>query len=173
VLVVDGIGSTAIGCDPALHEQDEWLSTFLGDRPTIRVDGSALMLSDDSVAVTLTDREVADPDRPLEGPTWTVEGQISGQTASHALIAEPATLVFVDGVLSLDTGCNTGTASYEVVDGRVTVQPVALTRMACDDATKQREAAIVAVLDGTVTFAIDARRLNLSNGPIGLTLTTG
>ena len=172
-LVVDQMSATAMWCDtPGLNDQDEWLSAFLQNRPEIRVDGPTLLVSDDSVGITLTDREVADPDRPLEGTTWTLSGQISGQTASHSAIAAPATLTFADGVLAVHTGCNTGSAAYELGDGRVTVQPLALTRMACDDATMEQEAAIVAVLDGTMTYEIDAGRLTLRNGSDGLTLAT-
>jgi heat shock protein HslJ len=172
-LVIDQMSATAMWCDtPGLNDQDEWLSAFLQNRPAIRVDGPTLLVSGDSVGITLTDREVADPDRPLEGTTWTVSGQISGQTASHSLVAAPATLTFADGVLAVHTGCNTGSAAYELGAGNVTVEPVALTRMACDDATMQQEAAIVTVLDGTVTYEIDAGQLTLRNGSNGLTLTT-
>jgi heat shock protein HslJ len=138
----------------------------------VALDAATLALSNGSVRITLTDREVADPDRPLEGPIWTLTGVISGMSVSHSLVARPATLTFTDGRLAVDTGCNTGGAAYELAGGTVTVQPVALTRMACDEATMQQEQAIVGVLAGPMTVAIEAGELTLMNGDQGLVLVT-
>jgi heat shock protein HslJ len=171
-LVVDQIGATAMGCDAPRHQQDEWLSSFLQSRPTVAIEAATLVLSGGSARITLTDREVADPDRSLEGGVWTLTGVISGMTVAHSLVARPATLAFVEGRLSVDTGCNSGSAAYELAGDTVTVQPLALTRMMCDEATMQQEQAVVGVLAGPMTVTIEAAELTLMNGDDGLVLVT-
>lgn len=34
-LVTDALAMTEMGCDQARHAQDDWLSTFIGSRPTL------------------------------------------------------------------------------------------------------------------------------------------
>jgi len=60
-LVVDGFGSTAIGCDGPRHTQDAWLATFLTSRPTYSLNQDELTISGESATLVFLDREVADP----------------------------------------------------------------------------------------------------------------
>ena len=87
---------TEMGCDPALHDQDEWLSQFLGSDPQIALDGDELTLTSGGVTITLLDREVADPDLPLVGTTWTVTSIISGDAVSTVPDGAEATFEFAD-----------------------------------------------------------------------------
>ena len=41
-----------------------------------------MTLTKDGVTLTLTDSEVANPDRPLEGTTWAVNGLIANEAVS-------------------------------------------------------------------------------------------
>ena len=77
------------------------------------------------------------------------------------------TLRLLEGQVALDTGCNTGTGTYQLASAEateLTFSPIALTRIGCDEATSQVEAAITATLDGVVTFEIDADQLTLTKG---------
>jgi heat shock protein HslJ len=59
------------------------------------------------------------------------------------------------------------------VDGQsITLSFVTSTRNACMGADGQLASHISQVLDGAVTYAIDAQRLTLMNGDIGLGATT-
>ena len=83
MLVVPGMAMTEMACEPAaLMDQDTWLSAVLTSRPTVALDGDTLTLTADGAVITFVDREVADPDRPLEGTTWNVEGLVSNDAVS-------------------------------------------------------------------------------------------
>jgi heat shock protein HslJ len=83
-----------------------------------------------------------------------------------------------DGTVAVETGCNTGSGSVEVGDDTLTFGPIATTLRACaDEAVNQLEAAVLAVLQGEVSYTIDGSNLSLRSGEgadaIGLELTAG
>lgn len=174
VLVVDQLGGTEMGCDPERHEQDEWLVAFLTDRPTVALDGDELVLATDSTQVTLLDREVADPDRPLVGPTWTLDTIIEGDAASSVPAGVTATLTFLgDGTAGVATGCNTGGGPADIGDTTITFGAIVTTLRACGPDESAVESAVLAVLNaGEVAYEIDANRLTLTAGDHGLGFTT-
>ena len=172
VLVFEGGGMTEMGCDPDRHAQDDWLVAFLGSRPTVALDGDDLVLTSGGTILALVDREVAEPDLPLVGTTWTVDTIISGDAASSVPEGAMASLVFADdGTVEVQTGCNTGSGAYEATDAEIRFSDLAMTRMACDGAAGELEAAILPIL-GTdpVNYTIDASRLTLEAGDDGLGL---
>jgi len=171
VLVVPPMARTMMACEPsALMDQETWLDAVLTSRPTVAVDGDTLTITADGAIVTLLDKEVADPDRPLEGTTWTAESLISAQAVSSIPAGvRPPTLRLEGGAVSVDTGCNTGRGAYTVAADTITFGPIATTRMACGDPNGQQvEQAVLTVLSGTATFAIDGPVLTLMNGANGL-----
>lgn len=172
VLVVEGLATTEMGCPDDLAEQDTWLSGVLTGRPSIAVDGEDLTLTFGTTVVTLTDRVVADPDRPLVGTVWRVDSLISGDAVSSTPGDAQASLVFGDdGTVQVRGGCNTGSASYTAAEGTVTIGPVRMTRMACDDERGELETAVLRVLDaGELQVTIEAGRLTLSGDGGGLGL---
>ena len=85
VLVVPELAMTAMACEPAaLMDQDTWLAAVLTSRPTVALDGDTLTLTAEGTLVTLVDRETADPDRPLEGTTWNLEGVVAGDPSRRS-----------------------------------------------------------------------------------------
>ena len=149
-LVVGDMASTMMACEPAtLIDQDTWLSSFLTSDPTVALDGDTLTLTVGQSAITL----VEEPDQTLEGPTWTFDSILSADAVTSVAVARPPTLTFAGGrwQVAVDTGCNTGSGTYEATATEITFGPIALTRIACDDATAQVEAAITTVLDGVVS----------------------
>ena len=164
---------TMMACEPsALMDQETWLDAVLTSSPTVAVEGDTLTITADGATVTLLDQEVADPDRPLEGTTWTAESLISDQAVSSIPAGvRPPTLRLEGGAVAVDTGCNTGRGSYTVAGDAITFGPIATTRMACGDPNGQQvEQAVLTVLSGTATFAIDGPVLTLMNGANGLQL---
>ena len=173
VLLVDAMATTQMACTPAsLMDQDTWLSALLTSRPTVALDGDTLTLTSDDTVVTLEDREVAQPDVPLEGTTWNVEGLISGDAVSSVPASGRApSPVLADGSVSVDTGCNRGTGGYELGDGEITFGPLATTRAACTDpAAAETERIVLATLTGTATYDIEADVLTIQSGSEGLVL---
>jgi heat shock protein HslJ len=173
VLVVDGLAQTDMACEPSsLMDQDTWLAAVLTSRPSLALDGDTLTVSAEGATVRLVDREIADPDRPLEGTTWTIDTLVSGDTGVASSVpagVRTPTLLLADGRVQVDTGCNRGGGDYTVDGDTVTLGPIATTRMACvDEGAAATERHILAVLAGTVQVAIEADRLTLTNGTDGL-----
>jgi heat shock protein HslJ len=167
VLTVDAMGGTEMGCDPDRHAYDEFLASFFQSSPTVALDGPMLTLTSGADTLVLTDREVADPDRPLTGTRWVVDGLIDGDSVSSMPAgAQEAFVVFSPGRVEGKTGCNSFGADTTVDGDRIEVQELVTTDVACGDVVMAVEQAMYAALHGTVTYEIDASRLTL-HGPDG------
>src|SRR5690606_25769127 len=81
VLVVDQFGSTAIGCDSELHDQDAWFADFFSSRPTVVLDGDQLTITTDEATFVFIDNEVANPPPPLLGTVFEITALIDGEIA--------------------------------------------------------------------------------------------
>lgn len=171
-LVVDSLGGTEMGCDPDRHAQDERLAAWLTSRPQVRLNGSDLVLDGGGAVIRLVDREVADPDRPLAGTRWVLTTIIQGDAAMSVPAGVTATLELTeDGNYSI-RACNQGGGSYEVDGGSITFGDAVITRMACQDARGDVEAAMLRVLGaGQVAYTITADSLMLDAGGAGLGFT--
>lgn len=172
--VVSNGGTTEMGCDPALHEQDDWYFGFLGSSPSITIDGDELVLDSGTTRIEYLDQEVATPDLELAGPTWTVDTIIEGDAASNMDWSDPATLMFGDdGTVEIFTGCNTGSATYEVDEAEITFADLTVTEEGCnDDAAAQLETVVLEVLGGAqpVQWEVQVARLRLDGDGFGLGL---
>ena len=172
ILRFEGGAMTEMGCDEPRHKQDDWVSAFLGSRPTVALAGNDLTLTAGDLVIRFLDREIADPDLPLVGPTWTVNTILSGDAASSIPDGVLATLTFAaGGRVEVQPGCNQGGGSYAIEGNRIRFADIVLTKMACDGARGQMEAAVLAVLGAdNLTFAIEAGSLTLQAGAQGLIL---
>jgi heat shock protein HslJ len=159
-LVLTEVGQTEMGCEPRLMQQDERVAAFLTSKPTWSLDGDTLVLGKASTRVTLVDRKVAEPDRPLRGTTWVVEDTGDGDTVSHTG-GPVATLQFDATTLRGSSGCNTVTAGIAVRDSTIAVTSPVWTDRRCLQAAPYEDA-MRAVLQGNVTFAIDGDALRLT-----------
>ena len=170
-----GMGITAMGCDRLLALQDEWLMAFLQSEPAIRLVNTELTLEGGSTVVRLLDREVAEPDLNLVGPTWTVESIITGDAVSSVPAGATATFVFMaDGSLELSPGCNRGGGTWRLQGAGLEVTGIALTKMACQGPEGELEAAVLQVLSaGTLGATIESNLLTLQGAGGGLQLRGG
>ena len=168
-LIVGDLATTEMACDPALMAQDSWLAAFL-DGASIALAGDTLTLAKDGVTLTLLDREVADPDRPLLGTRWVVVGIVSGDAVSSVPAGIVAAITLADGRVAVETGCNSGGGPVTVADTTLTFGPLTLTEMACAGDARFVESAVTAVLSGDVRYAIEADTLTLDAGAGGLVL---
>ena len=168
-LVVGQLATTEMACEPALMDQDRWLADLLGGA-TIALVGDTLTLAKDGVLLTLVDREVADPDRPLIGTRWVVDGLVSREAVSSVPAGVVAALTFAAERVDVEAGCNRGGGAVTVTDSTLTFGPIALTKMACPGGAMEVERAVSAVLTGEVRYATEAGTLRLDAGAAGLTL---
>lgn len=173
--VVDGrletgqMAMTEMACAEPLMAQDQWVATFVSGAG-IKLDGDTLTLGKDGVTLTLVDRVVADPDRPLLGTRWVVDSLVSGDSVGNVPQGVIAALTFSDGRVDVEAGCNSGGGSIEIGVGTITFGPIALTKMACAGPAWLVEDVVTAVLSGNVAYAIEADTLMLEAGGKGLVL---
>lgn len=160
---VTDLSSTTMGCDGPRHEQDRWFGELLAARPSWRLEGTTLVLTSGATELVLADREVAEPDVALEGTTWVVDTIVDGEVASSVPAGGSASLVLRAGEAAVSTGCNSGSAPYQVSGTALIFGEPAISRKACQPELMQLERAVLAVLQGQVTFAIDADRLRLDH----------
>ena len=172
VLRIDGGFMTEMGCDPERAAQDDWLFAFLGSGPSVSLTGNVLVLTARTVALQLLDREIAEPDVPLVGPTWTVASIVAGDAVSSVPADVAATLVFgADGHVAVQTGCNAGEGTYTIDGSQLTFGDLVMTKRACDGPAGAMESAVLAVLrSDQVQFRIDASSLSLRITTGGLDL---
>ncbi|MFI9502882.1 META domain-containing protein [Nocardia sp. NPDC052566] len=165
VLRVSGVASTLIGCPGELQGSDEWITGLLQSAPTWKLDGSTLTLRGNNVTVTLLDKKVAQPDKPLTGTNWMVtelissEARIRSQTIDEV---KPTLTITPDGAVSGSAGCNRliGTAK---IDGAEIAFQVGTTKMLCPPEVMEVEQSVLKALDGKVTATVDADVLTLRN----------
>lgn len=178
ILTAGQMFMTEMACEEPLMDQDAWVAEFLSAGAEVTLEAETLTLVGESATIVLVDREVAEPDLSLEGTEWTIEGLVSSDAVSSLVAGSPAMLLIEGDTASVDTGCNTATGPAEVDEAAATITfgPMATTRMACEPDLMDQESAILAVLDGAVTYEIESNRLALTNvadPSIGLALTTG
>lgn len=174
VLRVDAVGGTEMGCPEDLMAQDAWLVDLLESGPVVAVDDATLTLAGAGTVLTLLDREVADPDRPLVGTPWQVDSLVSGDAVASVPGDAEARLTFRDdGTVEVLSGCNQGSAPYTYDEGAGTlaVGEVVMTAVACEDERGELENAVLGVLGaGKLTVEVVGPGLTLSAGDRGLGL---
>ena len=166
-ITVTQMASTAMGCEAPLMDQDQWLTKLLGDA-TIALAGDTLTLDNGQVRLTLLDREVASPDKPLAGTEWVLESIVEGDAVSSIPAGVTASMQIVDGQLELNAGCNIGGGSVAVTADSLEFGPLMLTKRACPAGPSSVEQAVITTLSGTVSYAIEADLLTIDAGGPGL-----
>lgn len=179
-LVVDGLSSTEMGCDPALHEQDQWFADLLTTDVQLLTSGDELAINDGFTAVVFRDAEVAEPDLPLLATTWQVDGFVEGSgpdaTAVSAAVDPPGTLQLLgDGVVAGFDGCDQlGDAAdgggqgdpalrFEVDGDELRFSGTPPDELAgCEAAAAEHAERYRAVLSGTVTWSVAGDRLTIT-----------
>lgn len=159
------LATTMMACPPPLGDADAWLGRFLDARPAWSLSGDTLTLSTDAATVTLRDKKVVDPDRPLIGTVWRVQTLFTRQAASTSLALEqarPTLTIGADHTVTGWTGCNTFYGRAEVTGDTVTVGPVNTGGPPCAGELGDVERAMLRVLTGPVTSSVDADRLTLT-----------
>jgi heat shock protein HslJ len=160
--------TTDMGCDQPRMQQDQWLAKLLGG-VTVTLAGDTLTLDDGATHMTMLDREIANPDKPIAGTTWVLDGIVTGSTASSVPTGVTASIVIANGHVDVESGCNTGGATVTVQPNALTFGPMVLTKRACQAEAMAVESAMTGVLRNTAAYSIDADVLTITTGDAGLT----
>jgi heat shock protein HslJ len=164
-LVIDGgLETTEMGCDQARHEQDTFVASVLGKKPSWDLTGDRLTITSGATTFELAPREAVHPDRKLVGTTWVLDTLVDGQVASStAAGTAPVTLVFDGKTVVADTHCNGVRGEYTIDGDTISVALGPMTKMACEPEIMRGENAVIDVLQGKVRYEITADRLTLTN----------
>ena len=149
--------------------QDVFISNFVHNT-TLALDGDTLTMTKDAVSLTLTDSEVVDPDKPLEGTTWVVNAIVANEAVTSIPEGVVASLVFEGGNVNVSAGCNTGSGPAAVTETTITFGPIATTRMACEEPAMNVEAQVLQVLQGEANYEIKGGEMTLTSDGGGLVL---
>jgi heat shock protein HslJ len=172
IVTMNSYGGTEMGCDPASQAQDEWLGELLKHRPTWKLEGDTLTLTRGSTTLVLQDRRIVEPDLPLAGTKWTVDGVVSGEAVEHFSQLPPAYFTIEGGRITGSTGCNKFEGSVTYTDGNLSVGTLTVTARECVGDVGRLEKAVLPVVGGQSSYSIDYNRLELRSpdGTRGLNL---
>jgi len=162
-----GLGSTDMGCGPGLSAQDQWLSEFLLARPSLELAEPRLSMSTPNARITLLDRELASPDRPLVGTSWTGEALSDGEVAMGGPgMAQVSAWFDASGSVEVHTSCQVGVGTFHVEGTTLTFEGFAYDGAACADSGQQfiSDRALLVLNGDPVTFEIEEARLEISQG---------
>ena len=168
VLRMTGLGSAEMGCDAELHRQDEWIERLLMASPAITLAEPRVTLSAGSTRLTLVDRRVASPDRPLVGTRWIGNGSGGESTGlSFGPGSDAVTLSFGgDGSVAVFTACQHGTGQFSADGKQLVFTQLAYDGQACADPNLETTSKdVLFVLDGSpVTYEIREASLTIHRG---------
>lgn len=169
------IAMTLMACPGESSGADAWVTEFLQQLPSWQLDGENLELRNDTATITLTDRKVLDPDRPITGTAWTVTSLLSPDAVSTSAALErsaPQLTIGDDGAVTGNAGCNRITGQADVHSDTIVFGPLATTRMACPEDVAEVERAVLHVMNGEVRVSVDSDTMRLSKEDgYGLELT--
>lgn len=108
----------------------------------------------------VVNNEPDQPDIPITGPPWTLDGYFDNQNGvfTPAIPGVPIWIKFEDdGTLNGETGCNTYSASYQKQGDQITISNISATRTSCStpDGIMQMEANFLQNLNAVVKVKID------------------
>ena len=172
-MVISTLSMTEMGCGTPLMEQDQWLVDFMIAGPLLELEGNNLTLTGSKATLFFVDSEIADPDRSLTSNLWTIDSFIDGESISTANIEGLPTLWLENGNVEIYTACNAGVGTYTSDADQIEFSEFSLDSAECPDAmADEAESHVLSVLTGAVSYSIDASRITIENGDVGISGTT-
>jgi heat shock protein HslJ len=152
-LELGSLGATMMACaEPAMSIENLFLKSFAGDL-RLAVVGNELTLMPQSGGDALRFERAAPP--RLEGVKWEVTGYNNGrQAVVSPKLGTRITLMFSDGMVSGSSGCNRFHGSFKAEGKALTIQPLATTRMACEEDVMAQEQEFLRALQSATTWTI-------------------
>lgn len=152
-LVLGMLGGTMMACpDPAMSIEGLFLRSFSGSL-NVTVAANDLTLTPENGGDALRFERQAPP--RLEGVKWEVTGYNNGrQAVVGPLLGTRLTLMFQDGQVFGSSSCNRFHGSFTAEGNALTIQPLATTRMACEDALMSQEQEFLRALQTATTWEI-------------------
>ncbi|MFJ7414531.1 META domain-containing protein [Streptomyces sp. NPDC098077] len=156
--------TTQMACDEDIEKFEKAAIDAMGGELTAKLSGEKLTLTKEGGhTMELSEEKPAD----LVGTRWAVTTLLSGETATTVPADLPKEraphLTFADdGTVRGNSGCNSFSGKATVKGSTITFGPVAGTRKMCPEAEMKTERAVLAALDGKVTYTIKGKALTLT-----------
>jgi heat shock protein HslJ len=149
-------------CVQPLMDQDIAYITALSESKTYMVNEDRLTLFNaDGAELAVYQAQ----SQELSGTSWDVIGYNNGKQAVTSVLAGTTlTAEFgTDGTLSGNSGCNTFNGTYTLDGSKITIGPLASTRMACaePEGVMEQEAQYLAALQTAAIYKLEGNRLQL------------
>jgi heat shock protein HslJ len=172
-LCVSELSATAIGCEPILQAQDEWMAAFFGSSPRLTRQGPRFTLAGAEASLEFIESSLLNPDRPLTGRTWTIDTLIAADIA-RSVSLEPTISFQTNGTLEVFTTCTSGSGVYAADEPTLAIINLEYIEKPCDaSGDASIDEPIRRVLgDGDLRFEIDTARLTITRGSEGLQAKT-
>jgi heat shock protein HslJ len=156
-LAIGAIASTMMLCEGAQSAQEAAFTSGLGGAATWRVteagdleiDGSAKIVARKGIAGS----PPPSPGATLGGTNWNLTEM--GGTADFARIA-PTIEFGADGSVSGFAGCNTFSGTFTTDGGKLTMSPLATTKIGCQRPASAVESEYLNALSGVTTWELDS-----------------
>ncbi len=171
-LVVETIDMYMVSCGEYLDAQVEMLIAFLESDPVVTTDGDTLVLAGffeaNDVQIEFIDAATVSPNWLLEGTRWEVVQCLVYDIITSDGWTTTATVAFQEnGVMSFDTGCNSGTGIFQVDGDQVLFSDLTYTEDACltlQDDVREEVMLQILTCDGLVDWEVtwsEGERLSL------------
>ncbi|MCO4834782.1 MAG: META domain-containing protein [Acidimicrobiaceae bacterium] len=166
------LSMTEMGCDPERHAQDQFLIDVLSGAPTVTVDGNTLRLVTSTASIDFVDAIIANPDLPLQGTSWEIDGLLSGQTASSFATDVRGTIRIDNDTMRLFDGCATVDLLIEINAAEIRFEPVAIPVVDdCAAPAGYRQSIFTALSRGALEYVINGTNLTMTTPDnVGFTL---
>lgn len=162
-----GFAVTEMACpDPGLMDAEAAYLAALTQVDTASIVDDRLVLTGPQVRLRFAQVPPV-ADAALIGTSWQLDALLEpasdhgSDTAVSSVLGDAVLELGSDGAIAGSTGCNRFTGTVEIDGDRLQTGPLATTRMACDDALTRQEQHVLAVIDGTSTFTLEANTLTL------------
>lgn len=156
---ISDIGSTEIGCEPAVMAAESTYLAALDVVDTAVLDGDDLLLTGPGVELRFGPVPVG-PDSPLEGTRWVLDTLVDGGTASSVL-GEAQLELAADGTMTASTGCRSIGGTWRS-EGDLLVLDAAYDSFRCPPPADRQDEHVLGVFAARPIAAIDGDRLTLT-----------
>jgi heat shock protein HslJ len=156
------MAATMMACPQPVMDQENAYFQALDAAKSYAVKGDQLTLKDGSGKALASYKAQS---QSLAGTSWLTIGYNNGKQAVTSVMAgTELTAVFgKDGNLTGSSGCNTFSGSYKTDGDKITIGPLASTRMYCGEpaGVMDQESQYLAALQSAATYKIEGTKLEL------------
>ena len=165
---IGGLGSTAMGCEPAVLAAEEAYMAALVRVSRVSRDGEELILAGPDVELRFA-RLAEPPTAELVDRTWVLETLIVGDIASPAL-GERATLELSShGEMTGSTGCRSFSGQWLESGNQIDAPIMGMNEVECPAELQEQDSHVVSVIGDGFVPTIEGDLLTLTDpGSIGL-----